>query len=212
MPKKLIYGHGINDSDVPIVKQEKINDKWVQVWRCPIYTTWRNILERCYSDKFLEKYPTYKGTTIDQQWLLFSNFKNWVITQNYQNRDIDKDLLLKNNKHYSKETCLFVPHEINTFILNSEKTRGEYALGVSYRSEKSKPYYSHISGRFSGKRKLHLGVFDNEYDAHYAWQNKKIEICSFYIDKYSDEPLIVQVLENYKNSICDDINNNRYTI
>ncbi|AMM43910.1 HNH endonuclease [Pectobacterium phage vB_PcaM_CBB] len=210
MPKKLVYEHGINDSDEPICKQEKINGKWKVIWRCPIYTMWRNILERCYSQKLKDKFPTYKDCTIHEEWLYFSNFKSWVLTQPYQNRDIDKDLLYKNNKHYSPHTCIFVPHEINTFILQSSTIRGDYALGVSYNAcRKAKPFYSYISVE---NKKLHLGVFDNEYEAHLAWQHKKIYFCNQYIEKYTDDKNIILVLEKYRDSIQKDIDENRFTI
>lgn len=211
MPKKLVYNHGINDSEDYIVKQEKIDNKWKVVWRCPIYTMWRNILERCYSEKFHIKHPTYRGCTIHDEWLYFSNFKAWVLTQNYEGRDIDKDLLFENNKHYSPETCIFVPHEINVFILKSEGNRGDFAIGVSYRPERNKnPFYSHISGQ--GKRKNHLGCFDNEYNAHLAWQKKKIEYCDKHILKYEHDSNTKRVLEKYKKSILNDINNSRFTV
>jgi|AGFT01.1.fsa_nt_gi hypothetical protein len=208
MPKKLIYGVGVNDSPEPIAKSEVVNGKSKQVWRCPIYTTWRNILERCYSEKFLDKFPSYIGTTIHEDWKSFTNFKSWVVKQNYKDRDIDKDLLIPGNKHYSPQTCIFVPHEINTLILKSEKGRGEYAIGVSYVENRDKHYHACIH---ENHKKKHLGCFYSEFDAHRAWQNAKIEITERLIIKYTGEIDLVNVLTQYKNSILDDLTNNRYT-
>ena len=208
MPKKLIYGVGVNDSPDPIAKSGIVNGKSKQVWRCPIYTMWRNILERCYSDKFLQKFPSYAGTTIHEDWKYFTNFKSWVLTQNYQDRDIDKDLLIPGNKHYSPQTCIFVPHEINTLILKSEKGRGLYALGVSYVENREKHYHSCIH---ENQKKKHLGCFYSELEAHQSWQSAKIEITERLIVKYTGENDLVNVLTQYKNSILDDLTNNRYT-
>lgn len=208
MPKKLIYGVGVNDSLDPIAKAEMVNGKWKQVWRCPIYTTWRNILERCYSEKFIEKYPSYVGTTIHEDWKYFSNFKEWVLTQKYQDRDIDKDLLIPGNKHYSPSTCIFVPHEINTLILKSDRARGSCALGVSYVENREKHYHACIH---ENQKKKHLGCFYSELEAHQSWQKAKIEITDRFILKYSSESDLVQVLTQYKQIISNDLTNNRYT-
>lgn len=38
------------------------------------YKTWYRMLERCYSDKWKNKYPTYKNVTVCKEWLNFQNF------------------------------------------------------------------------------------------------------------------------------------------
>ena len=48
--KKLVYGVGVND----ISENMSINGKDL-----PFYDCWSNILKRCYSKVWIEKYPTF---------------------------------------------------------------------------------------------------------------------------------------------------------
>lgn len=208
MPKKVMYGDCYNDSDTPIAKTEIVNGKRVRVWTCPIYTMWHNIIKRCYDPKIQAKFPTYIGVTISEEWKYFSNFRSWVLTQNYKDRDIDKDLKSDNNKIYSAETCIFVPHEINTLILNGGGGK-KYAFGVEYDPKLTNPYRAH--GMENNKKK-HLGCFPTELDAHQAWQKHKISKCNLMIEKYSNESDLVFVLEKYRDKIQLHLSNNGYTI
>ena len=41
---------------------------------------------------------------------------------------LDKDILFKNNKIYSNNTCIFVPQFINTLFCKRQNDRGEYQI------------------------------------------------------------------------------------
>ena len=43
---------------------------------------------------------------------------------------LDKDILCKGNKIYSRETCIFVPQRINKLFTKSDKARGKNPIGV----------------------------------------------------------------------------------
>lgn len=45
--------------------------------RTKVYRTWKGMLERCYSEKYLSKKPTYKGCSVDEDWHNFQNFASW---------------------------------------------------------------------------------------------------------------------------------------
>lgn len=107
--RKPVYGHGVNDADYVI--ERRINGKRVG---CPIYRTWANMLERCYSDKFHVRQSTYIGCEVCDEWLTFSNFKRWMMVQDWQGKQLDKDIRVKGNKIYSPNTCLFVTKAENT--------------------------------------------------------------------------------------------------
>lgn len=87
-----------------------------------VYEVWRHMLYRT-TEKFQEKYPTYKGTTVCHEWYDFSQFYNdikdllgYELWANNPNKRImlDKDLLGNRQKIYSKETCCFLtPTESN---------------------------------------------------------------------------------------------------
>ncbi|WP_423172691.1 hypothetical protein, partial [Stenotrophomonas sp. CASM112] len=46
--------------------------------------------------------------------------------------ELDKDLLIKGNKVYSENTCIFIPAEINLLLIKREASRGEHLIGVSW--------------------------------------------------------------------------------
>ena len=45
------------------------------------YIIWKALLQRCFDSNYKEKHPQYKDVTIAKEWLLFSNFKSWYISQ-----------------------------------------------------------------------------------------------------------------------------------
>ena len=72
------------------------------------YTTWHNMLERCYSEKAQAIHPTYKGCTVCDEWHNFQNFAKWFLANNKDGLHLDKDIKTKGNKVYSPENCMFV--------------------------------------------------------------------------------------------------------
>ena len=106
---KLVYGVGINDAEYVVVKREEVGNvdgkrKRKTVWRCPFYKTWSSMLRRCYSTKYQERCPTYMGCSVSEEWHTFSVFRNWMESQDWQDTQLDKDLLVEGNKVYSPET------------------------------------------------------------------------------------------------------------
>ena len=85
------------------------------------YTLWHNMLRRCYVLKDMHTHPTYENCTVCEEWLNFQNFATWYEENFYQITNekmaIDKDIVIKGNKIYSPETCVFVSQRINNFHL-----------------------------------------------------------------------------------------------
>jgi len=46
------------------------------------YNVWKSMLERCYNIKIQNKYPTYKGTIVCEEWHNFQVFVQWF-EENY---------------------------------------------------------------------------------------------------------------------------------
>lgn len=88
------------------------------------YVTWFNMLQRCYKNG--EKNQTYKDCIVCNEWLRFSNFKQWFEENNVEGYAIDKDILFRDNKVYSPQTCCFVPQEINSLLTRRQNYRGRY--------------------------------------------------------------------------------------
>ncbi len=173
---RLIYGVGVNDSSTPVYTY----DTGRQV-KCRYYQVWTGMLERAFSSKFQEKNPTYVGTTVHNDWLSFSKFKEWMITQDWEGNDLDKDLLVKGNQHYCPEMCMFIPHEVNVF-LTSGKNNG-LPKGVSI--QKSSGRYIAQCSQFNGKN-TYIGIFDTPEDAHRAWLKRKRQLAIEIAKKQTD--------------------------
>lgn len=187
LKRKLIYGKGVNDADYPVYKtgyvyldgkrQRKI------FWKCPYYTKWSKMLERCFSVKRKERFPNSFSTVCDD-WLLFSNFKRWMETQDWEGKHLDKDLLVRGNKNYSPETCCFVSAEINSFITDNLIKRGEFPLGVSW-SNRDKRFIAQCQDGDNGI--IYLGAYNCPKEAHCAWLKFKSERAKKLASNIRDE-------------------------
>ena len=178
--KRLVYGIGLNDADYVVNKKETIGyvggkQRFKLVWACQHYSTWASMLSRCYSAKFQEKRPTYKDCTVSEDWHTFSKFKAWMQEQDWEGKQIDKDLLFEGNKIYSAETCVFVTPMVNSFTLDCRSVRGEWLIGVSWDKIKNK-FQSNCRNPFT-KKLENLGRFTCEQEAHEAWRKRKLELA-----------------------------------
>lgn len=118
----MVHGVGINDMPYGWRKESELNYR--------IYDCWKHMLERCYSKKYQEKFPTYKGCYVCERWLRLSNFvediskiDNYELWINNPKKYIALDKDIKNNgnnKCYCLEQCMFVTNEKN--VKQSNKT------------------------------------------------------------------------------------------
>lgn len=191
--KKLVYGIGINDSDESV----KINGSLIKS-----YKTWIALLQRCYNLKTQEKYPTYIGCSVCEEWLYFSNFKKWYDENYIEGYQLDKDILMKGNKIYSPETCCFVPKRINSLIINGAGKRGKYPIGV-FLCKKTGKYIAH----FSNAKKKHLGIYSNIEEAFNAYKIARESYIKDIAKEYFLKGLITKIIRNalynYKIEITD---------
>ena len=167
---KLIYGVGINDADYAV--ETRVDGKRV---RCPYYITWISMLLRCYDHKYQERHPTYKGCSVCPEWISFMNFRKWMMKQDWEGKQLDKDLLVRGNKVYSPETCIFVDRITNTFTLDCGRSRGNYLVGVHFHKPTGK-FIAQCCNPFT-KEQEYLGLFTCEHQAHLAWKARKHELA-----------------------------------
>lgn len=85
------------------------------------YKRWIGIIKRTVDDNIKNLYYSYSDCTICDEWLSFSAFFEWFEANYVDGWDVDKDILVKNNKLYSPQTCCFVPKEINETFIKSKK-------------------------------------------------------------------------------------------
>lgn len=172
------------------------------------YQVWTGMLNRCFSINEKSRKPTYKRAICSDEWLVFSNFVSDIrsmvgydemINNGWQ---LDKDILKKGNKTYSKETCCIIPKELNTFMIKCDASRGDTLLGVSERKYyKSKNRF--FSTAFFKNKHIHLGCFPTEIEAHMAYKTKKEELIKWYANSLKGviDDRVYEALMNY----CVDI-------
>lgn len=207
-PRKKVCGVGVNDADYAVVKRETIEvngaQKRKQVWMCPHYRIWVSMLNRCYSAKTQERRPNYKGCSVSEEWLLFSNFKAWMEKQDWEGNQLDKDLLFEGNKIYSAETCVFVSPMVNSFTIDCRAARGDWMIGVVW-DKPTEKFKSQCSNAFT-KKVEHLGLFTCEQQAHNAWLKRKLELAHLLAAEQADERVakaLILKYTNYKQSRCE---------
>ncbi|QGH72580.1 MAG: transcription factor [Myoviridae sp. ctThM1] len=194
---KLVEGVGINDADYKTSKYEKIDGVKVQVWRCPFYQTWKGMLQRCYNKKFQNRRRSYNGCSVHPEWFLFSNFKAWMETQDWEGKELDKDLLLRGNKLYSPENCVFISKSLNLFIVENKQTRGKLPIGVVW-YKKIQKYRATCRCPFTGTKK-HLGFYEDAEEAHKAWLRFKSDTAVLLAKEESDPKISKALIDYYRN-------------
>jgi hypothetical protein len=183
-----VYGVGINDAGY--VVQPTVNSERVV---CPFYRVWKSMLARCYSDKDHTRRPTYIGCSVCEDWLTFSIFKEWMVKQVWEGKQLDKDLLITGNKTYSPEACVFVPHLVNSFTLDRAKDRGEFLIGCCW-DKPTKKFMAYCNNPFTKKRE-YLGLFAIELEAHLAWKTRKHELaCQLAESEYVTDERVAAAL------------------
>jgi len=166
--RKLIHGVGVNDAPYNVYYVSQDGKRY----QCPYYRTWVALLTRCFSEQSLTHRPTYLGSTVESSWLLFSNFREWMIKQNWEGKALDKDILGKGQKHYGPNTCLFISKELNNLLTSRNNKRGDYPVGVSRVVIKENIYYV-AKCRMFGKKVL-IGYFKTPHEAATAYNNAKL--------------------------------------
>ena len=200
--RNLVCGVGINDADYVVTKLETVGyvdgkQKQKVVWRCPIYRVWSSMIERCYSAKYQDSQPTYKGCSVSEEWLTFSNFRAWMVTQDWEGKHLDKDILFEGNKVYSADTCVFVTPMVNTFTTERGNDRGKWLLGV-YWEKCANKFRSRCRNPFTKKNES-LGYFDSEQEAHNAWLKRKLELAHELAAIQTDERVAKALIARYTN-------------
>ncbi len=195
--KKLVYGVGVNDLPYRTQVWEELpknGDKRVRkpVFQCEYYAVWKSMLERCYSEKFLESRPSYIGTSVCSEWLYATAFKEWMEQQDWEGKCLDKDIIAPGSKLYSPETSAFVLNATNSFVIARDASRGDYPIGVSLFKRTGK-YHARCKNPFTEKNE-HLGLFSTTEEAHEAWRKRKHEIAQLVAATESD-PRIIEALK-----------------
>ena len=172
--KTLICGVAVNDIYLAESKHE----------HAELYNVWKSMIERCYKPPH-KRNSYYLQSTVCDEWLKLSGFRDFFDKNYIKGFHLDKDYRVPGNKIYSPSTCLFVPPEINSIIINCGRDKHGKLRGVNY-SKKLRKYIANISDRYISHRRIHIGTYETEEQAEQAYISKKREIIKCIADKYKD--------------------------
>lgn len=203
---KSFYGVGIAGEKYPITMNGQQTKEII---------SWQHLLERGYSEKCKNINPTYKNVTVCDEWLYYPNFYEWLHSQDNFDKwiisndwAIEKDIIIKNNKIYSPDTCCLVPQYVNNLFCKHDISRGDLPIGISY-EKRSNMYIARVS-KTQNKRKyvLHIGRYPTPEDAFYLGYKPYKEA---YIKKVAQEEYALgnitkrcyEAMMNYQVEITD---------
>lgn len=170
------------------------------------YATWSSMIKRSYDEKFHIRQPTYKDSTIAEEWLNFQNYGKWFEgvynPETMKKWSLDKDIISKGNKTYSPETCVLVPIEINNLFTKRQNCRGEYPIGVAKRRI-GKKFTAQMSTPY--KSTPYIGDYETPEEAFYAYKKEKEQHIKIIADKWKEliDPRVYKAMYKYEVEITD---------
>lgn len=169
------------------------------------YRSWQKILERCYNEKYKDKYKSYfMITSICDEWLNYQNFAKWYCENEYEVDErlhVDKDILYPGNKIYSPYHCLLVPQRINMLFTNKKNKRG-LPNGIKKNGNK---YYAKYNS-------MELGSANTIEEAYELYAKRKKEEIIKVAEEYKEiiPNKVYEALLNYEVRMENDKNYTQY--
>ena len=163
------------------------------------------MLVRCYSDSSKKRRPTHEGCEVSDNFKSYEYFYEWCRNQigfSNKNWHLDKDLLIKGNKVYNEDSCVFIPNDINLLLTKREALRGEYLIGVSW-YKRDMAFISRVC-KNKGKSE-YLGSFKTELEAFEAYKQAKEYFIKEQASNWKDQidERAYNALMNYTVEIAD---------
>ena len=142
---------------------------------------WLGMFRRCKDSKYHETHPTYIGATVS--FTDFQEFTEWHMQQiGYADKyHLDKDLLVKGNLDYNRETCILLPAELNGLINTHKGARGDLPIGVR-RTANGEKFLSSIG--IAGRVNTHLGVTNTAEEAFKLYKTAKESFIQMQANKW----------------------------
>lgn len=120
---------------------------------------------------------------------------------------LDKDILVKGNKIYSPETCVFAPERINYLFVKAIKRDRDGVIGVQFNKDRNKYEVSYNKLKINNQI-LYIRskkYFDNINDAFLYYKNEKETFIRIVADYYKDKipKKLYNAMYNWKVDISD---------
>lgn len=172
--------------------------------KCKSFRQWNDMIIRATNEDFKNRSHTYKDCTVSENFKDFNYFHNWCLCQKgygLDNFELDKDILIKGNKHYSEDTCCFVPREINTQFVKANKNRGEFPIGVT-KVKSTGRYRTQVYRKRLGR---YTSTSSSAEEAFLKYKNVKEDYIKYLADIYKDclDEKVYKALYAYEVEISD---------
>ena len=169
------------------------------------YDLWKSMLRRCYNDVYKKQRPTYEGCEVSENFKSYEYFYEWCHKQigfGNQGWHLDKDLLVKGNKVYSEDSCVFIPADVNLVLTKRTSSRGQHLIGVCWH-KKDKVFVAQVN-KNKGKQE-YLGSFKTETEAFNAYKVAKESFIKEQANKWKGQidDRAYNALMNYTVEITD---------
>jgi hypothetical protein len=132
----------------------------------------------------------------------FQDFADWCQDQAgfHEGFHLDKDLLVRGNKEYGKQTCVFIPQQVNKLLTKRDRDRGPYPIGVTI-----------DHGRFRASCNIgtgvakYLGGYGTPTEAFCAYKSFKESYMKTVAEHWKDkiDPRAYNALMSYQVEITD---------
>lgn len=159
-----------------------------------------SMLVRSYCPNYQKQFPTYVGCSVVEDWHLFSKFKSWMEKQDWEGKQLDKDILFPGNKVYGPDTCVFIKPNINTFLIETNAGKSQLPIGVYWHNRDQK-YVAQCNCVITGKR-IFLGYYTTPIEAHKKWLSFKLEQAKILAAEQTDQRVAKALVERYENYTC----------
>lgn len=116
-----------------------------------LHNRWFKMLRRCYNNEDIKDYPNYgaKGITVCDRWYNFSNYVADVILLEGYNEELaklgklelDKDVINREAKTYSPETCKWITKSENTKEMN-KRVKQKISIATRLSDGYSEEFYN----------------------------------------------------------------------
>ncbi len=178
-----------------------------------LHRHWRHMLSRATGNT---RPARYCDAQVCEDWHNLQNFLEWAILQegyncvedNGKSWHLDKDIVVRGNKLYSPETCVFVPNEINTFF--SDKDIGTTGKrGVNHIQPASAGAQDgYVARCHVGSIREYLGYYDTPEQAHAAYFARKLSAARALADKWhgSVDVRVIRALRNFGDRLREEQN------
>lgn len=164
------------------------------------FAVWCKMVDRCRVDgSYQNMRPTYIGCFMSEEFKDFQIFADWYTNQigyGVSGYEVDKDILVKGNKEYSKDFCVLVPHQLNKFLTFTNSRRGSYPLGVSIMRD----------GKFQARisidaNQIHLGTYSTPEQAEEIYRRAKEAEALRWVERLTNEEFLIdsRVIKALKN-------------